>query len=128
MMKNLKNLLTIEQLNEMIEAINENNDFSFDQNGLQINLKNGQLSITYDPSAEIEREKFLNLLQDIDDNTFIEICDAIGSDKLHNIQTDINNKNIEIVRKGIDSFKKECVEFLTNKINTYTKCLHKLNK
>jgi hypothetical protein len=30
MMKNLKNLLTIEQLNEMIEAINENNDFSFD--------------------------------------------------------------------------------------------------
>lgn len=30
----MKNLLTIEQLNEMIEAINENNDFSFDQNGL----------------------------------------------------------------------------------------------
>lgn len=86
------------------------------------------LSITYNPSAEIEREKFLKLLQDIDDNTFIEICDAIGSDKLHDIQTDINNKNIEIVRKGIDSFKKECVEFLTNKINTYTKCLHKLNK
>lgn len=124
----MKNLLTIEQVNEMIEAINENNDFSFNQNGLQINLKNGQLSITYDPSAEIEREKFLNLLQDIDDNTFIEICDAIGSDKLHNIQTDVSNENIEIVRKGIDSFKKECVEFLTNKINTYNQCLLKLDK
>ena len=41
---------------------------------------------------------------------------------------DVNNEDIEIVRKGIDSFKKECVEFLTNKINTYNQCLLKLNK
>lgn len=124
----IENLLTNDQVNKILDAINENKNFSFKQDGLQIELKNGQLIINYNSSIENERDKFLKLLQDIDDNIFIEICDYIGSDKLHTMQMDINSEDINTIKKGIDTFKKECSEFLINKINTYIECLLKLDK
>lgn len=124
----IENLLTNDQVNKILDAINENKNFSFTQDGLQIELKNGQLIINYGSSVEEERDNFLKLLQDIDDNIFIEICDYIGSDKLHIMQMDINSEDINIIKKGIDTFKKECSEFLINKINTYIECLLKLDK
>ena len=124
----IENLLTNDQVSKILDAINENKNFSFKQDGLQIELKDGQLIINYNSSIENERDKFLKLLQDIDDNIFIEICDYIGSDKLHIMQMDINSEDINVIKKGINSFKEECCEFLMNKINIYTECLLKLDK
>ena len=137
-MKNLEKLLNSEQLAQLISAINENKDFSFDQNGLTVQSKANdgslQLTIKYDATkneqvlVEQEREKFLNMCKEIDDNLFVDICENTNDELLSKIQKAINSNNLESVRAAANRFKYECQTFIVNKINYYKECLHKLDK
>lgn len=138
MIKKLETLLSKEQLAQLMSAINENKDFSLDQNGLTVQSKANdgslQLTIKYDASKneqvliEQERNKFLSMCKEIDDNLFVEICENTDNELLSKIQKAINSNDLESVRVAAHRFKYECQTFIVNKINYYKECLHKLDK
>lgn len=138
MITDLETLLNANQFGELVKAINENRDFSFDQNGLTIQSKatdgSLKLTISYDSSKnekEIikkERECFLEFINDIDDNMFIEVCEQLGQETVNKIQNLINGDNLESARGAILKFKREYRHLLVNRINYLNQCLAKLDK
>lgn len=138
MMTNLENLLNADQFRELVKAISENRDFSFNQNGLTIESKsedgNLQLTFKYDSSkneeclVKQEREKFLELIKEIDDNIFVEVCENLGSELINKMQNAINGTDLEAARSAILRFKKEVSKLLVSRINYYKECLVKLDK
>ena len=95
---------------------------------------NLQLIFKYDSSkneeclVKQEREKFLELINEIDDNIFVEVCESLGSDLINKMQTAINGTNLEAARSAILRFKKEASKLLVSRINYYKECLVKLDK
>ena len=138
MITNLETLLNTNEFKKLVDAINGNKDFSFNQNGLTINSKSTdnslQLTIKYDANkteeqiVRKEREAFLNTLNSIEDNVFVEICESLGNDMLSKLQNLINSNKLESVRSAILKFKQEAKEVLKAKINLYKECLLKLDK
>ena len=138
MITDLETLLNANQFSELVKAINENKDFSFNQNGLTVESKSTdgtlQLTIKYDSSKEEEsmvkqeREKFLELIKEIDDNVFVEVCENLGSELINKMQNAINGTNLEAARSAILRFKSETNKLLVNRINYYKECLVKLDK
>lgn len=138
MITDLETLLNADQFTKLVKAINENKDFSFNQNGLSIDSKSTdgslQLTIKYDATkneqvlVEKERELFLNMCKGIDDELFVEICETVGSELLGKIQKAINTDNLESVRAAALRFKQECKNVIATKINYYKECLLKLDK
>ena len=138
MITDLETLLNTNEFQKLVDAINGNKDFSFNQNGLTINSKSTdnslQLTIKYDASKSEEqivckeREAFLNTLNSIEDNVFVEICEGLDNDMLSKLQKLINSNKLESVRSAILKFKQEAKEVLKAKINLYKECLQKLEK
>ena len=138
MITDLETLLNTNEFKKLVDAINGNKDFSFNQNGLTINSKSTdnslQLTIKYDASKSEEqivckeREAFLNTLNGIEDNVFVEICEGLDNDMLSKLQKLINSNKLESVRSAILKFKQEAKEVLKAKINLYKECLQKLEK
>ena len=138
MITDLETLLNTNEFQKLVDAINGNKDFSFNQNGLTINSKSTdnslQLTIKYDASKSEEqivckeREAFLNTLNGIEDNVFVEICEGLDNDMLSKLQKLINSNKLESVRSAILKFKQEAKEVLKAKINLYKECLQKLEK
>lgn len=138
MLTELETLLNANQFGELVKAISENRDFSFDQNGLTVESKSTdnslQLTIKYDSSKNEEnlvtqeREKFLELIKEMDDNLFVEVCENLGSETINKMQDAINGTNLEEAKVAICKFKNEAKELLINKINYYKECLFKLDK
>lgn len=138
MITNLAKLLNEDQFGELVKSISENRDFSFNQNGLTIESKsedgNLQLIFKYDSSkneeclVKQEREKFLELIKEIDDNIFVEVCESLGSDLINKMQSAINGTDLEAARSAILRFKKEASKLLVSRINYYKECLVKLDK
>lgn len=138
MLTDLETLLNANQFGELVKAINENRDFSFNQNGLSVESKSTdgslQLTIKYDSSqneknlVKQEREKFLELIKEIDDNVFVEVCENLGSELINKMQDAINGTNLEAARSAILRFKNETSKLLVSRINYYKECLAKLDK
>lgn len=138
MLTDLETLLNANQFGELVKAINENRDFSFNQNGLIVESKSTdgslQLTIKYDSSqneenlVKQEREKFLELIKEIDDNVFVEVCEKLGSELINKMQNAINGTNLEAARSAILRFKSEVSKLLVSRINYYKECLVKLDK
>lgn len=138
MLTDLETLLNANQFGELVKAINENRDFSFNQNGLSVESKSTdgslQLTIKYDSSqneknlVKQEREKFLELIKEIDDNVFVEVCENLGSELINKMQDAINGTNLEAARSAILRFKGEVSKLLISRINYYKECLVKLDK
>ena len=138
MLTDLETLLNANEFGELVKAINENRDFSFNQNGLSVESKSTdgslQLTIKYDSSqneknlVKQEREKFLELIKEIDDNVFVEVCENLGSELINKMQDAINGTNLEAARSAILRFKNETSKLLVSRINYYKECLAKLDK
>lgn len=138
MITDLETLLNANQFGELVKAINENRDFSFDQNGLTIQSKatdgSLELTISYDSSKnekEIikkERELFLEFVNSIDDNMFVEVCEQLGQLSISKIQNLINGDDLEAARGAILKFKSEYRYLLVKRINYLNQCLAKLDK
>lgn len=138
MITDLETLLNANQLQELVKAIVENKDFSFDQNGLTIQSKSTDdslaITISYDSTknekeiVKQEREAFLEFIKGIDDNIFIEVCEILGQDLVNKIQELINGDDLEAARGAILRFKNEYRNLLVNRINYLNKCLARLDK
>lgn len=138
MITNLENLLNSELFAELTNAIAGNKDFSFCKDGLQILSKptdNGlELTLHFDSTVserhqlEKERSEFINFVNSLDDNLFIELVETMGAELTNKLQNMINGDNLESARAAIIKFKSEYKQLLSNKINYYQECLRKLDK
>ena len=73
-------------------------------------------------------KSFLELIKEIDDNLFVEVCENLGPDLINKMQDAINGTNLEAARSAILRFKSEASKLLISRINYYKECLVKLDK
>ena len=78
--------------------------------------------------AEKERKQFLEFVEEIDGNLFVELVETMGQPLVSKLQEMINCNELESVRAAIVRFKSEYKQLLNNKIKYYQECLSKLDK
>ena len=135
MFTDLEKLIDLEQFQELFDALAENKEYNYSENGLTISAKSSDgctsLQISYEEptkNAKSEAEDFQKYLEKLDDDLFTDVCDSLGGEQLSRIANCLNSDDVEAVRSGILRFKQELKEVLTTKISYYTECLNNLDK
>lgn len=135
LMIDLEKLMDFSQFQELFDALAENGEYNYSENGLTISAKSSDdcasLQISYETpkqTAESEAKDFQKFIETIDDDLFTDVCESLGGEQLSRIANCLNSNDIEAVRSGVLRFKQELREVLTDKINFYTECLNNLDK
>lgn len=127
----LEGIMTNEEFQELMKASENNKDYKFNKNGLDISMNssdNGfEISIKYANPVQSEVEKFKDFLNDLDDELFIGICELIGNDGLQRIQDCLDSENIESVRSAVCFFKTHARKFIADKTKYLNEQLVKFN-
>lgn len=126
MVTDLETLLNANQLNQLIKAINANQEYEYQDNGLFIkaNATDNSLCLTiaYDEDqkecklAEQESGKFQSFLTSLDDELFIDTCEELGECNLQSIQECLSSNKLDTVRAGVSKFKMALSQVVKNKI------------
>ena len=135
LMIDLEKLMDFSQFQELFDALAENGEYNYSENGLTISAKSSDdcasLQISYETpkqTAKSEAQDFQKFIETIDDDLFTDICESLGGEQLSRIANCLNSNDVEAVRTAVLRFKKEMREVLTSKINFYTECLNNLDK
>lgn len=116
----LEGIMTNEEFQELMKASENNKDYKFNKNGLDISMNssdNGfELSVKYNNPVQSEVNQFTDFLNNLDDELFVDICERIGNDGLQKIQDCLDSENIESVRSVISYFKANAKGFICDKI------------
>lgn len=127
----LEGIMTNEEFQEFMKASENNKDYKFNKNGLDISMNssdNGfELSVKYTNPVQSEVEKFTDFLNSLDDELFVDICEQIGNDGLQKIQNCLDSENIESVRSAVAYFKAHARKFIADKTNYLNEQLVKFN-
>ena len=127
----LEGIMTNEEFQELMKASENNKDYKFNKNGLDISMNssdNGfELSVKYANPVQSEVDKFTDFLNSLDDELFVNICEKIGNDGLQRIQNCLDSENIESVRSAISYFKAHAREYIENKTKYLNEQLVKFN-
>lgn len=133
MFTDLENLIDFEQFQELFNALAENKDYEYSENGLSISAKSSdgttQIQISYEEpknTAKSEAEDFRQYLENIDDEIFTGVCEMMGRNNITRIATCLGSDDIESVRSGILKFKSYLGEYLSRKIEYYQSCWNTL--
>lgn len=114
--KLLDTLLSATDIQGLLSASDHNQDYTFNKNGLTIDIKNGEnsksITVTYDNSVKTRREEFVDFLNNIDDEVFVAICETLGKEELQEIQDLIDSD--EHLEEGITQFKEAAIDYLTD--------------
>lgn len=135
MFTDLEKLIDFEQFQELFNALAENKEYNYSENGLTISAKSSDgctsLQISYEEPknlAKEEAEDFKNYLESLDDDLFREVCESLDKEVLTRIARCLDSEDVEAVRSGVLRFKKELKEVLVKKINYFSECLNNLDK
>ena len=75
----LEGIMTNEEFQELMKASENNKDYKFNKNGLDISMNNSdngfELSVKYTNPVQSEVEKFTDFLNSLDDELFVDICE-----------------------------------------------------
>ena len=116
----LEGIMTNEEFQELMKASENNKDYKFNKNGLDISMNSSdnsfELSVKYTNPVQSEVEKFTDFLNGLDDELFVDICERIGNDGLQKIQDCLDSENIESVRSAVSYFKANAKDFICDKI------------
>ena len=127
----LEGIMTNEEFQELMKASENNKDYKFNKNGLDIfmnSLDNGfELSVKYTNPVQSEVDKFTDFLNSLDDELFVNICEKIGNDGLQRIQNCLDSENIESVRSAVSYFKAHAREYIEDKTKYLNEQLVKFN-
>ena len=127
----LEGIMTNEEFQELMKASENNKDYKFNKNGLDISMNssdNGfELSVKYTNPVQSEVDKFTDFLNGLDDELFVNICEKIGNDGLQRIQNCLDSENIESVRSAVSYFKSHAREYIENKTKYLNEQLVKFN-
>ena len=114
--KLLDTLLSATDIQGLLSASDHNQDYTFNKNGLTIDIKNGEnsksITVTYDNSVKTRREEFVDFLNNMDDDVFVAICETLGKEELQEIQDLIDSD--EHLEEGITQFKEAAIDYLTD--------------
>ena len=127
----LEGIMTNEEFQELMKASENNKDYKFNKNGLDISMNssdNGfELSVKYTNPVQSEVDKFTDFLNSLDDELFVNICEKIGNDGLQRIQNCLDSENIESVRSAVSYFKVHAREYIEDKTKYLNEQLVKFN-
>ena len=127
----LEGIMTNEEFQELMKASENNKDYKFNKNGLDISMNssdNGfELSVKYSNPVQSEVDKFTDFLNSLDDELFVNICEKIGNDGLQRIQNCLDSENIESVRSAVSYFKAHSREYIEDKTKYLNEQLVKFN-
>ena len=127
----LEGIMTNEEFQELMKASENNKDYKFNKNGLDISMNssdNGfELSVKYVNPVQSEVDKFTDFLNSLDDELFVNICEKIGNDGLQRIQNCLDSENIESVRSAVSYFKSHAREYIEDKTKYLNEQLVKFN-
>lgn len=127
----LEGIMTNEEFQELMKASENNKDYKFNKNGLDISMNssdNGfELSVKYTNPVQSEVDKFTDFLNGLDDELFVNICEKIGNDGLQRIQNCLDSENIESIRSAVSYFKAHAREYIEDKTKYLNKQLVKFN-
>lgn len=134
MITDLETLLNEDQFRELVKAINENREYTYEKDGLKINAQSSDnslnLSIAYDEDKkennliQKELDSFQNYLKDMDDDLFTEVCDALDNEEIQKIQNCLNSNKLETIRAAIIKFKNAARKIIAKKIAYLNNMLH----
>ena len=119
----LEDVMSNEELQEFLRALEQNKNYRFNKNGLNLEFKttkNGfETHMTYKEPAQQEVDEFTRYCENMDDELFVSICEFIGKDGLNKIQDCLDSNNIESVRSAIQFFRNNAKDYVSSKINAY---------
>ena len=119
----LKDVMSNEEFQEFLIALEQNKNYRFNKNGLNLEFKttkNGvETHVTYKEPTQKEIDEFTRYCENIDDELFVNICEFIGKDGLNKIQDCLDSNNIESVRSAVQFFRNNAKDYVSSKINAY---------
>lgn len=119
----LKDVMSNEEFQEFLIALEQNKNYRFNKNGLNLEFKttkNGfETHMTYKEPTQKEIDEFTRYCENIDDELFVNICEFIGKDGLNKIQDCLDSNNIESVRSAVQFFRNNAKDYVSSKINAY---------
>lgn len=119
----LKDVMSNEEFQEFLMALEHNKNYRFNKNGLNLEFKttkNGfETHMTYEEPTQQEVDEFTRYCENMDDELFVNICEFIGKDGLNKIQDCLDSNNIESVRSAIQFFRNNAKDYVSSKINAY---------
>lgn len=80
---------------QLIEAIVNNDEFNYSEDGLNVTLTENGLKITY--SNEVQ--EFKDYLNALDDDLFLEICEYLGAEEISEISNLIDSDTREAAKR-----------------------------
>lgn len=117
-------------IEELSHVLAENGEYQYSDNGLTISAKSsdGKVSIEaqYTNAAKQEVRDFKKLIEELDDDLFLEICESLGNDVVLRIQECVNSEDVESVRSAAIRFKTELKNVVNKRIKYYTDILNKV--
>ena len=112
----MEQLMSEQEIKELLTASDHNEDYTYNKDGLKIEIKHTDnsktISITYDNPTETIKENFISNLENISDEDFIAICEFIGKKKLNYIQELIDSNHQEYIKDGINIFKRNVYNYV----------------
>ena len=112
----MEQLMSEQEIKELLIASDHNEDYSYNKDGLKIEIKHTDnsktISITYDNPTETIKENFISNLENISDEDFISICEFIGKEELNYIQELIDSNHQEYIKDGINIFKRNVYDYV----------------
>ena len=126
----LEDVMSNEELQEFLMALEQNKNYRFNKNGLNLEFKttkNGfETHMTYKEPTQQEVDEFTRYCENMDDELFVNICEFIGKDGLNQIQDCLDSNNIESVRSAVAYFKNNAKDFINTKLEYLKNQLDKL--
>lgn len=120
----MEQLMSEQDIKELLIASDHNEDYSYDKDGLKIEIKHTDnsktISITYDNPIESIKNDFISNLENISDEDFIAICEFIGKEELNHIQDLIDSNCQKDVEDGINMFKRNVYDYIEDVIEHLT--------
>ena len=119
----LEDVMSNEELQEFLMALEQNKNYRFNKNGLNLEFKttkNGfETHMTYKEPTQQEVDEFTRYCENMDDELFVNICEFIGKDGLNKIQDCLDSNNIESVRSAVQVCRNNAKDYVSSKINAY---------
>lgn len=119
----LTGIMSNEEFQELLKASENGKDYKFNKNGLNIEIKNNtngfECHLSYTNPTQDEVDEFTEYCENMDDETFVGVCEFIGKDGLTKIQDCLDSDNLESVRGAVQYFKNNAKDYIQSKINEY---------
>lgn len=116
----LKEIMPTDEINTLIKAFANGEDYNYDKNGLKVEFTNNgsncNLTINYSNPIEDEKQAFTDFCESLDDKLFVDVCEELGEDNLQRVQDCLDSNNIDSIRSSVNYFKSNVKEVINNKI------------